>query len=310
MKYVRIFFLLLITSSAFADPFNGILNLSAGTTWGTANEYVFHKGKELSLIEWQENWVPQIGISGGILGNGLYSDIGSKFTYPLKSGSVIDTDHDLVLKEDGRDNIITRFSEHDAKVDNDIIIKFTIGYSIKVHDLSITPSIGLQIRNKKQIAYNGYRMGNDRTPLSTNTEKVSLLGTVLTYEQSIISTTVGLALDYQPGANMSILVSGSVYPYSWVKTLDNHILTRYRFIDVMNGGIGGDVNFGLTYYPKLEAIQSFHIKGGWESLSMPLGLDYYGKIGDNGIMELYEDYNSKMTYSFWNAEAGMSLLCW
>jgi outer membrane protease len=300
-------FFVVISQTIFSEnPVSASLDVSVGSLWGTTHEFVLYDNKILSQLDWQENWAPTVSLAGTINVKDIFINTGLMYAIPAKSGYIEDTDHDLITEVDGPPDV-TRYSRHTAFIDNHTDFSASVGYGFHPGNWILSPSAGIFLRNRKWHALDGYKQGNTTTILTDDAEQTQQMGTVLGYEQHIVSPFIGIAIGYKISNRFSVLFNGSMYPYLWVHTLDNHFTSGEQYKDEMEGGIGGKAGLSLYYYPGTNQNIAVKLNAGWDGFSMPSGSNFFGPIGDAGSMKLDTENKPKTNGNVWTVAIGIVL---
>lgn len=243
---------------------------------GTTDELVYENNKKISLLEWETPFLPAISFRNQLGLSNFVFDIFYSSAIPVKIGTMCDYDYIL-----GTSNNISNFSKHELFVDKDFTFEVNTSWkSPSFGKMFIVPNIGFSYTNKKFCAQNGYLQypenGNNWTG---NEDKEKLLGTVISYEQSIWDISVGLKLGFKLTEFFQIGLEGKYYPYLHIDTIDSHFLRQIQFYDTMRNGQGGKIIFDIEAYP-FKNNRDFGLKMAciYEKISCR-GYSYFSDIG-------------------------------
>lgn len=246
-KIIQIFLLLLCSKSFCSSDFQWNISVGLGIKSGESDELVFENGKKISLLKWENPYLPQINIKNQMELNNLVFNMEYATGVPLKTGKLKDYDYLT-----GNIGSISHFSEHNLYVDKNYSINTDLGFKIECKEIiNIVPFIGVSYLNCKFSAQDGYL----QYPLVSGSswtgeeEKEKLTGTVISYEQSIFLPLFGVKFCLKPNKKIQIGIEGSYYPFIRANTLDSHFLRQVQFYDIMKDGKGGKIELWFITYP-------------------------------------------------------------
>jgi outer membrane protease len=290
-QYLFLFFLLSAALVHAENPLSGSLQTHLGTFFGGMNEYVYEEGREheLSRLEWEENFVPYVAVTGDLNAWNFFLDLTLITAIPVKSGFMQDFDYMLPSSD-----ATSHYSKHDAMFEKHLEISPKLGYTFDFGKWYIAPSFGILFRNRKWSAVKGYTQYPASGPWNEDVEKKDMAGVVISYEESMWSPTVTLTGGCSIGERFETGLTATWYPYLFVNTIDSHMIRATRFHDTMEGGWGILAELYFTYHPKGTNMLDFTIAGGYEGIFAEKGTTASGAIGyDNGLI-IDSGYQSKM----------------
>jgi outer membrane protease len=290
-----------ISAQAYAEiPIGGSLQTHIGMFFGGMTEYVYEKGRdqELSRLEWEENFVPYVVVSGELDIWKFFLEASVITAIPIRSGLMRDYDYMLP----GSD-VQSHYSEHDAIFDKHLEIAPKLGYFFSIGRFSFAPSIGILFRSRKWTATGGFAQYPSVGAWSEDTPKEKMAGAVISYEESTWFPTVSLESGFAINDRFNLGLTAVWYPYLDIKTIDSHYIRKTQFHDTMRGGMGCLAELSIMYslYSKRKATgHHFLAAVGYEGLFPPKGTTDIGSVGyDTGLVR-DENYQSKMESNlFW-----------
>ncbi len=265
---------------------------------GSTDELVFENNKKISLLEWETPFLPAISFRNQLGLSNFVFDIFYSSAIPVKMGTMCDYDYIL-----GTSNNISNFSKHELFVDKDFSVGTNFGWkSLCFEKIFFIPNIGFSYTNKKFSAQNGYlqypQNGNSWTG---NEDKENLLGTVISYEQSIWTISVGMKFGLKITEDFQFGLETKYYPYVHIDSIDSHFLRQVQFYDSMKKGCGGKLIFDINAFPfQTNKELGLKISCIYEKISCR-GLSYFANIGlssssftklDNVVSGLDSEYFS------------------
>jgi outer membrane protease len=305
MKRYALFFLVLF-SFAGAEGINaddsarnaGLLSASVetftGFLYGEMVEEVYKGDALMSRLVWDEHIAPYIGVSGTFGVWRFFANAEVLSAIPVESGIVTDTDW---MGENSRQS---HYSEHRSFFDKHVEISGRLGYSQPLGDFELALSGGILYRNRKWSAQDGFLQYEGIGEVwSENTAKKNVKGVIMTYETEMWFPVIGLEASYSINDRFEVGVSGDLYPYLHITTVDSHYLKLERYIDAMRGGMGGQVSAEMIYTPMRLKGLSFAVDIGWEGISSPKGSTSTGDIGESAVLILEKGYYSQIKSSLW-----------
>jgi plasminogen activator len=273
----------------------GILN-------GKTYEYVYENDKCISRLDWKSTATPVIFFSGKAMFLGAFLQLGMTSAVPVKNGTM--EDYDFL---NAGSNEPSLYSKHDSYLDKRFDTFITLGYDLCLMNWSITPSAGFAYRNCKWTATDGFL----QYPLSglwTGEEpKQDLYGPVITYEQALWFPVLTLKVTgYAQRKRFLFSLSGSLYPFIWGDTIDNHLLRSKQFYDTMREGLGGNIKISFEYNLGNKEQIILKISAGYENIALKgnTAMRQTG-ISDDKLI-ITEGYTSRMENGQWMLALGFA----
>jgi len=303
---------LVINHHSFAKSrlVTGSIQTLTGVFFGSMTEYVYEKNEshELSRLNWQEHFVPYIGIKPQLNIGGFFINALLLSAIPVKSGIISGTVRDYDY-EQLPDTELTNFSQHDALTEKHFELSPSLGWEFKIGKVfSFSPFAGFVYRNRKWNAANGYlQYPDDDEAWNADIPKEYLSGTIITYEESTWFPSAGLKLDFNIKGIFYIALKGAYYPYLNVETTDTHVLTWTAYYDKMSGGWGASGAITLSYKPFLYRGLVFSLEAGYEGLFPPEGSTMTGNVGDDEGRTALTTAQPKMESNLWWINLGIIL---
>ena len=213
-----------------------------GISYGEAREFVYWKDQVLSQLVWDLKPAASMGLQssiGWIGGLQLNADISA--CLPLESGHM--TDSDFLNVEINGSAAKTQFSEHNAFINYAYDFscsagwRFILPFSLPggARNVSVEPNLGFRYMLWKWKSKDGYLQHPDEpnypsqtdgsyTEWTEDTEKVTVYGTPIIYQQQYYIPSAGFGINVPIGLNwmLSFCFTGSFYVYC--NAIDNHFL--------------------------------------------------------------------------------------
>ncbi len=232
------------------EPFTLTLEPVFGVTAGSVDEYVYDNGYMLSRLIWDLKPLFYAGMSASVTVFG--ADISASLTLGLPGYSGVMEDFDYM----NYDSAVTHYSISAAKILSWLQTGVSLGYRLNLLDrFTLTPFWEFRYRLVRWGAYDGYvQYPPEReapyTEWSQEGDKQFLTGCVITYRQEYLFTGFGISASARISRRFSASLLFRFSPLVWCTALDDHILRRTEFLDVMSGGytLGGEIGvlFSLT----------------------------------------------------------------
>ncbi|MCL2066668.1 MAG: omptin family outer membrane protease [Treponema sp.] len=275
---------------------------------GEALEIVYptvEKGELLSELIWEMNplfyWGAGLDYSliEPMKRPGFFSALSIKAGFPGETGKMEDRDWQSI--ENGA---LTNFSSHTNITEDFFCLDISMGISIPVGNLFLFKTfIGGSWMNLSFTGRDGhgiYARGNPRDsgkyfPMDDNPDRRSFNGRVITYSQEwlILSAGAGIGIGFLE--HFLLDLSFQISPLTFCYAEDNHILTRYTYIDISRFGIFLEPRCKLSFTPV-----------GWLGLSLDFA---YRQIGPAKGESFYRVGSSGGYHKSENrVGAGLSLL--
>lgn len=275
------------TTSQTTSPFTFKFSPSLGVLTGTVSEYVYEEDGTLqSQLDWQQYAVPYIKAEETINGYNAFLSVSLLSAIPFYCG--IMEDYDWVADDyvGGSSDTLSYYSCHDLYLDKRFDFSATAGYTFNYNKFSIAPGLGIIYRVQKWTGSDGYGQYDEDYIWDEDSDKTYFTGTVITYEQNILSPVVFVQSSYKIDNKISTSLKGTIYPYIYVYDIDSHLNTDTQYIDIMNGGIGASLEATISY-------NKFAFKINYEYLSVTDGNIYSTAIGQTNEEEVtYYTYSS------------------
>lgn len=257
------------------------IDARSGISTGLAREYVYWGSNPygldptdvLSRLDWKTNAMFLYGANLDLKTKfGLFLSFSFMAGSPGKGGVIEDRDWQLTDSPD----VLTNFSSHDMYIENAVIADSRLGWQFRPGPgFALSPYLQLHYRNYLWAAVDGYLQYGSYTstpaPVTSSSTIVQVYGRGITYQPTVIVPALGASAELLPADFFSFYISLSFSPFANVTSVDNHLLRRLTFTDVMNGGFfinpAVDLSFKLT--PKL---------------TLSLNADYiniFGLLGDD-----------------------------
>jgi hypothetical protein len=191
-------------------------------------------------------------------------------------------DYDWELPDETR---LTKYSQHTAHIDFHFDGSVKIGYTWRVQKWRFSPALGFLYRTRKWSASDGYlQYGYFSTGypsyVTGNEQKRNLFGTSISYEQTMYIPFIDFEVGFRLNEQFEFMLDGSVYPYMWIHSLDNHFLKGVQYYDLMNGGIGGTARLSVLWRPSFAANRfAFRLNVGFEYIGSAIGSGSAANIG-------------------------------
>jgi hypothetical protein len=272
--YAAVILLSFIAFSAAADGnIRFTFSPASGVCTGKVEEYVFEGDKTISRLDWQQYAVPMIAASGSLSIYNAFFKATVLSALPIQCG--IMEDYDFLNSDPA---VISQYSHHDVYLDKRFDLSAETGYQFSISKFSITPGTGITYRNHKWSARDGYLQYPVGGAWTGNEEKEQVSGNSISYEQADILPFISLKAGYEITPVWEIMLTGSVYPYMIIYTLDSHYLRNKQFYDSMKGGFGFTAGGSIRY-------KSISLNITYEYLSAMNGTTASGIIGitDSGL---------------------------
>jgi plasminogen activator len=265
-----------------------------GAFGGTTHEYVYEGGKCISRLDWKDSAVPALSFSGQAELSGVFLRLEMTSAVPVQCGTM--EDYDFL---DAGSNETSLYSKHNAYLDKYFDSSVSLGYDLRLRNWRIIPSAGLGYRNRKWTAADGF-MQYPASGLWTGDEpKQELYGPVISYEQAVWFPVITLKTGYAPSKRFLLWVSGSLYPFMWGDTIDNHLLRSEQFYDTLREGFGGGTNIGFQYYFNGKERIALEVSAGYETITLK-GKTAMRETGvSDGTLLVTEGYGSRMKNGQW-----------
>jgi len=277
----------------------------SGIKQGITNEFVYEGDKCISRLDWKDEIVPVLNITGMLKTHNIFLKLGMLSVVPVKSGVMEDFDY-LVTGSTKP----SHYSQHDTFLDKDFRSKVECGYDFIFEYWHITPSVGFQYFNRKWTASNGF-LQYPSTGLWTGDEFKTLInGSVISYEQAVWFPfcTIEVGYDFTFGIKGKIYIglNGSIYPYIWANTNDTHFLRNVQFYDDLKDGIGWCSVLTISFYPENLNGLGFIFRSGHEALLKIKGNTSSSSTGIySGPLVIDEGFSAKMESNYWFLSVGI-----
>ena len=269
---------LLLSFPAWANDFSFSLEARTGLRFGLTNEYVYEGNRQISRLEWDENFVPYIHTALNFYWRQFFVGGAVSFAIPVQSGEKRNFDYFLP-----NSNALTHFSRHNAFLDRHNNFDISFGYKFDRGSWFIRPSIGFTYSNRKWTGMDGYLQYAAPGTALQGDEPIDLVtGPVITYELRISYFYAAIGFGYRLLNNrLTLGVLVQFNPYIWAEALDHHILRATEFLDIMHGGIGGRLHLTVSYKPR--TLDNFELFTGFtfEKLRKTLGNSARRSVGVN-----------------------------
>jgi outer membrane protease len=268
---------------------------SGGILTGKTSEYVYEGDKCVSRLDWQDNVVPAVLVSGKVDFFGVFLRLGMLSAVPVQNGTMEDYDFLVAGSDDP-----SLYSKHDAYLDKYFDGSIALGYDLHILNWRIIPSAGFTYRNRKWTAADSF-LQYPVSGLWTGEEpRQEVYGPVISYEQALWFPTIALELDYYVLKDRFLFsVGGSLYPVMWSDTIDNHILRSVQFYDTLREGFGGNINIGFKYYFGDNERLALQVSVGYEKI----GLKGNTAMKETGVSDdklvVTDGYGSRMESGQW-----------
>jgi outer membrane protease len=310
LKPLRLLLLSLLfyagTTPLTAELLGGSLDISMGSFFGGMEEQIYEDDIRVNRMDWDENWVPYLSVSGEFTLQNAYINLGLITSIPADSGAVEDIDYGYEIEDSAA---ISSYGQHQAVVNKHLEVYPRIGYRFELKNWSIAPELGFLYRVRKWFAIDGYlQYPLIGTPWTEDTRKRPQSGTIISYQETVWFPAVSLSVGYKINERFDIRASGSWYPYIEAEILDNHVRSLTLFQDILKGGMGGLADLTLTYHPKRMQGLAFFLNTGWEGVFAGTGSSAIGSIGkdtDNGLWESAD--RAEIRSNMWWAALGLTI---
>jgi outer membrane protease len=287
------------------SPVSGSLEAFMGFFYGKTTEYVYDTGRERerSRLEWEEEFVPFITLTGEITFKIFFLDLSVLTAIPVSSGFMQDFDYMLPGS-----SAQSHYSRHNARFNNHLELYPSIGYAFDFGRWYLAPSAGFLYRDRKWTAEDGYvQYPSPGQPWSDSVEKRKTNGAIISYEELIWFPTVTLEGGFRINKLLEASLAGTWYPYMEVETIDSHFLRETVFYDYMKGGMGFLAELSFVYKPSKSDMVNFIANIGFEGIYPRRGTSSVGAIGyDTGIAE-ESGIQSKMESNLWWITLGVQI---
>jgi outer membrane protease len=296
-----IVFTLLLSFPVFASALDFSFDFGAGVKTARTHEYVYEGDKCISRLDWNDAAVPVVSFSGTLEVFNFFIQSGMTLTVPVQSGTM--EDYDFLMEGSNEPSL---YSFHDSYLDKDFSCSFALGYRFKTKKWVLSPSAGFSYYNRKWSASGGY-LQYPASGLWTGTEpKQNLNGTIIGYEQVLMSPSVSLQAGYALTSRFALFASGNFYPYVWAHSVDSHFLRDAQFYDTMEGGMGYAFELGGAFSPSKNSAMTFCISLQYEAFRNVAGTTASNVIGlTEDANTIDEGYSSKTENSAFRVVLGV-----
>ncbi|AEC02475.1 omptin family outer membrane protease [Parasphaerochaeta coccoides] len=252
-RHIFFSFLLILSVTAIIQPLaakdRSVLSFSAisGIRHGMVEEIVYYDKTLttlLSRLDWEQKMSPFIGVKASVNIPYVSVSLAASLGFPIRSGQMEDFDW---LNAGANKGPLTHYSSHNAFLDKDLAASARVTLLVvDTQSFSFGPIAGISYRNRLWRAEDGYgqyppEKTGPYTPWHEDAKKEPFHGLVISYNQTIISPSVGLTMEWMTKGSWGITLSGSWLPYVSVDALDNHYLRGMQFRDIMDKGMGWNV---------------------------------------------------------------------
>ena len=124
-------------------------------------------------------------------------------------------------------------------------------------------------------------------------------GSVISYEQAIWHPFGRIETSYTYysffDGNLKFNLFLTVHPYNWADTNDTHFLRNIHFYDTLRGGLGLDIGFSISKFPKKDNGLGFTINISQSTLTRITGTTASNNTGVySGPLTIDEGFSAKM----------------
>lgn len=263
---------------AESEPYKIHLRLLSGFFYGTISEHVFFYDRPISRLDWEENFVPYLGLAGDFVYRRL--NLSAVFTGALPVSSGVMEDFDFLLPNSGA---VSHYSRHNAKINRHFSLSFDAGINFKLHrSFTLTPGLGFLYINRKWSARDGYKQYTYPLPWTGDEPKTEVQGKVIDYEQNIWALYAGLNALYKINTLIQIGGDFRITPFLFARTLDNHLVTGVAYLDMIRDGFYVSLVFFAEVFPfKKHPGQGLRVQAGYAYLRSLTGTTATGMVGDS-----------------------------
>lgn len=243
----KIFFFIFLISFSFCEKSNSeIFSFAAslGFQSGNVKEYVYDSGEVLSRLDWNTDFIPAAEISSRLDICHAVTDINFLCALPVKLGTI--EDWDWLGQDKTR---ATNFSKHNLYIQRKFEIEVKSGYQFIFEKIKLLPQAGMQYRNQKFKAYDGFFQYADYENgeyFSSSLEKKKIKGTGLSYEQQFFLPFISLEAECKICSDWDLILNWRCYPYIYCFAVDRHYFRNAVFRDAMYGSgflLGAELRF-------------------------------------------------------------------
>jgi outer membrane protease len=290
----------------------GSLEITGGMLWGQSREFVLDGGNVMSRLDWDENWIPTVTIAGQITVFDFFLAASLRSAIPAKSGLMQDYDWYNWNTQHAQAEL-SDYSQSTAFLDKHFDTSVKLGYTWHLQNWSLIPSAGFSYRNRKWTASGGYGQWyqNGNSNWSSDKSKQPIAGAIISYEQEMYLLFAGLDVGWHINRRLEVLASGSVMPFMWANSLDNHFYNPSgagkQFYDSMNGGFGWTAQLSALYEPLFAGGRfAFKLNVQFESIKTNSGTSASSAIGTGVDARLIENSTaSKIESDLWALTTGI-----
>ena len=274
-----LFAAVLLCSALHAKVFT--FDASAGVKTGRVKEFVISDLGTISELDWNADVVPFMKASGRINVFNAVLDLSVSSAIPVRTGSI--QDYDWVTSGiSGIFGYPVQYSTHDCYLDKMFTLEAKTGYCFHIFSLDLLPEAGIDYRNRKFSARNGWgQYSTDGSPITDSIEKTYFSGTILSYEQQLVLPFASLEAGYTFFSGLSVALSGRVYPFIAADSIDSHYTTKTQYFDSMRGGFGFSVGTSVQYRQFGLSVEYEYMKcvsGSSKSAAVGVGSPVYAPL--------------------------------
>lgn len=224
------------------------VNISAGVSSDiiSIHEFVIENDTEKikSRLDWNDLVIPSLTSQIAVICpdfEGLFSLTAG---IPLKIGYL--EDYDFLLKG----NMPNMYSRHDIYVDKYYSFEVSLNkpFHIDHWGMILTPGVSCSYSNCKLSAQDGFYQYPAVGYWTGEEKKEPVSGTAAIYEISSLQPKLNVCFKTLSGISFQV----GYTPYSFISTLDSHIIRQTQFFDKINGGKALDVKLSIkqdrTFY--------------------------------------------------------------
>jgi plasminogen activator len=296
-------FITLLSLPVFASALDFSFDFGVGIKTARTYEYVYEGDKCISRLDWYDAAVPVVSFSGTLEAFRFFIQSGITLAVPVRSGTM--EDYDFLVEDSYEPSL---YSFHNSYLDKDFFCSFDLGYRFHIKKWVLSPSAGFSYYNRKWSASGGY-LQYPESGLWTGTEpKQNLNGTVIGYEQALMSPVISLQADYALTPRFALFASGSFSPYAWTHSMDSHFLRDTQFYDTMEGGTGYTLELGAAFSSAKKGAMALCISLQYEAFNSAAGTTASSMIGETDEANIIDEgYSSKTKNSAFRIVAGVRM---
>ncbi len=253
-----------LTNNEKEETFSYFTTFSLGVEFGDIRELVYHPlfddegnrdgSKTLSELQWQHLFSPYILATTNLRHKKFFLDIILRSSIPTRVGEVYNSDF---LFPDSSER--SHFSMHENYLDKNISFALLAKIPFRVHPKwTILPLLGITIEDRKWSAQNGYTqypsglLPSEWEPITEDSPKESIYGSVISYRQFIVFPSFGLENQIELLDTLIINLGTTIYPYIFIHAIDYHYLRQKEFKDRMHGFFGIKSSISASLFPFVE----------------------------------------------------------